>query len=770
MKFITPMYKNAAIFALASCAAIISASAQTTPYAGDVYWTQQKNDDTSGDPSKWGISINNDTLYSPGDGTSVGEAFKEGEIDWANSNIFIDARFTGTDSNGVNHVIGINPNHLGADKTFTVKNFTIANNWDQSVQSNKHSYWWDGNDPADNVTLKIKENFNIYSAINGGSKNIHLDVPTINIDVSEKKPSNPEENRGERNVNLNGLLSLKADTINVLNVGSASFEAYKELNVDTVNISGGSIVTFSNGENATIREINVSKLSDNLYFNGTKGLRIDTLNMYTEDQTNSKIHGFRLDGASDAVINNVNVTGMSSDFAANNSTNITFGDIHLTDSHWLVFQGSTNVTTGSIYLTRTNGFTGVDSSIHVKGDFIVVTKDLEKFSINSWTMKEEGFVVDGEFSVSGTGSSEMNFDGAKKFIVGGNVSFNKQMEMRDDVYAQIGGNLTLSNGAIFKYATFRNKDGTRGTSADNVGMLVGGKMNVVRDATMNIEFYKQSYSNNVDNYHMAVGGIETNSSTLFVNLDYYTVDSNKTPTTGDFSHTFILNNAKGVDTRAYMSITNGQNQTLDTTTMQLHFIMNGAGKQQLIVDSASLWKGSVTVNNGTIQLFNSDYYESAMRTRVDVVVGNKGTFGTIRSDRPMEDSDRSSINNLSTLDGATLLYSGADYALIVRGAISIEGMLTFEYTEAAVEDMLIENFLEWTAVFDAQNIAALADAFNTGRMQIKDINGTLYDVKSIITSNQTLDLIVGGIVPEPATVAAILGAIALAFAAYRRRK
>ena len=355
MKFITPMYKNAAIFALVSCAAIISASAQTTPpYAGDVYWTQQKNDDTSGDTKKWGISINNDTLYSPGDGTSVGEAFKEGEIDWANSNIFIDARFTGTDSNGVNHVSGINPDHLGDDKTFTVKNFTIADNWDESLQSNKHSYWWDGNNADDNVTLKIKENFNIYSAINGGGKNIHLDVPTINIDISEKMPSNPEKNRGYSNVNLEWLLSL---------------------NADTVNINDANYVNFSNGKNLNIKEINVSKLGDQLYFNGTKGLRIDTLNMYTEDQTNSKIHGFRLDGASDAVINNVNVTGMSSDFAANNSTDITFGDIHLTDSHWLVFQGSTNVTTGSIYLTRTNGFTGVETEFdYMTGKLKIVSE------------------------------------------------------------------------------------------------------------------------------------------------------------------------------------------------------------------------------------------------------------------------------------------------------------------------------------------------------------------------------------------------------------
>ncbi len=755
MKFITPMYKNAAIFALVSCAAIISASAQTTPpYAGDVYWTQQKNDDTSGDTKKWGISINNDTLYSPGDGTSVGEAFKEGEIDWANSNIFIDARFTGTDSNGVNHVSGINPDHLGDDKTFTVKNFTIADNWDQSVQSNKHSYWWDGNNADDNVTLKIKENFNIYSAINGGGKNIHLDVPTINIDISEKMPSNPEKNRGERNVNLEWLLSL---------------------NADTVNINDANYVNFSNGKNLNIKEINVSKLGDQLYFNGTKGLRIDTLNMYTEDQTNSKIHGFHLDGASDAVINNVNVTGMSSDFAANNSTDITFGDIHLTDSHWLVFQGSTNVTTGSIYLTRTNGFTGVDSSIHVKGDFIIEAKDFGEFSANSWNMKEEGFTVDGNLSsITGTGFINLNFDGAKRFIIGKNLSTNRQLELREDVYAHIGGDLNLSSGALLKYATWRNKDGTRGTSADNVGMLVDGMFNVVGGADMRIEFYKQSYSNNnnIENYHMAVGGIETNDQTLNIELNYYyddpknpTPHPDKTPTTGDFSHTFVLNNAKDVDAMAYLSISNGEGQTIDNTTMQLHFIMNGPGKQQLLVDQNSIWKGTITVNNGTLLLYNCEF-NSAERTKVDVTVGH-GKFGATRS---ISEPDRSAINDLNTLDGATLLYSEENFALIVNGEINIEGLLTFEIAEVAFEDKIIENFLEWTSVFDAQNMAALTDAFNDGRMQIRDINGTLYAVKGIQTDNQMLDLIVGAVIPEPATVAAVLGGLALAFAAYRRRK
>ena len=749
MKFITPMYKNAAIFALVSCAAIISASAQTTPYAGDVYWTQQKNDDTSGDTKKWGISINNDTLYSPGDGTSVGEAFKEGEIDWANSNIFIDARFTGTDSNGVNHVIGINPDHLGDDKTFTVKNFTIANNWDQSISSNKHSYWWDGNNADDNVTLKIKENFNIYSAINGGGKNIHLDVPTINIDISEKMPSNPEKNRGERNVNLEWLLSL---------------------NADTVNINDANCVNFSNGKNLNIKEINVSKLGDQLYFNGTKGLRIDTLNMYTEDQTNSKIHGFHLDGASDAVINNVNVTGMSSDFAANNSTDITFGDIHLTDSHWLVFQGSTNVTTGSIYLTRTNGFTGLDSSIHVKGDFIIEGKDLQEFSANSWNMKEEGFTVDGNFSITGTGFVNLNFDGSKRFIIGKNLSTNRQLELREDVYAHIGGDLNLSSGALLKYATWRNKDGTRGTSADNVGMLIGGMLNVEAGANMSVEFYRPSYSGNVNDYHMAAKGIETNGSTFTIDMTYYTADGNKTPTGGNFSHTFVLNTDNSVNARAYLSIKNHGKSTLDDPNLRLNFILNGGGKQQLIVDSKSAWVGGITVNNGTLQLFNSEYNEGTARTKVDVTVGQNGKFGTIRSDMYDESEDRSCINDLSTLDGATLLYSSSDFALIVQGAISIEGLLTFEIAEVAFEKKIIENFLEWTSVFDAQNMAALTDAFNDGRMQIRDINGTLYAVKEIQTDNQMLDLIVGAVIPEPATVAAVLGGLALAFAAYRRRK
>ena len=75
-----------------------------------------------------------------------------------------------------------------------------------------------------------------------------------------------------------------------------------------------------------------------------------------------------------------------------------------------------------------------------------------------------------------------------------------------------------------------------------------------------------------------------------------------------------------------------------------------------------------------------------------------------------------------------------------------------------------------TSVFDDQNMAALTDAFNDGRMQIRDINGTLYAVKGIQTDNQMLDLIVGAVIPEPATVAAVLGGLALAFAAYRRRK
>ena len=725
MKSITPLYKRAAVFAIISGAAAMPAFAQTEegPYAGDVYWTQQKNNDSSGDTSNWGISINNETNYSPGDGSAVGEAFKEGEIDWENSNVFIDARFTGSDANGVNHVSNINPNHLGEDKTFTVKNFTIADNWDRSISDNKHSYWWDGNNSADDVTFKIKDSFNIYSAINGGGKNIHLDTTTINIDVSEKRPSDPTQDRGERNVNLHELLSLKADTVNVSNANTVNFSGSKTIDIGTMNVTGGALINLENAKNVNIGTLNVS-----------------------------------------------NLTG---DFRLGGSDSITLGSVTLTNGNWLAIQDSSVVVNGDLTLDRMVGFNGERSSLHVKGDFNVVAQDLQTFSSNSWLMKEEGFIVDGNFASSyngiDPGSVVLNFDGSKRFIIGKNLSSTNQLELREDVYAQIGENLTISNGATFKYATWRNKDGTRGTTADNVGMLVKGMLEI-DNAAMEVNFYNSAYSTGVDNYHMGVGGINTSGSNLFTVHLKYSTDSGKIPTGKEnFSHTFVLNNAKDVSASAYLDIISGDKSAAADTNMSLHFIMNGPGKQQILTTAASVWKGSITVNNGTLQLFNNNYLAD-QRKQVDVTIGGNGTFGAIKNEDSDGSEDRSCVTNLFTLDGATLLYSGDDFALIVNEKINIEGTLTFEYTAAASEGDTLENFLEWTAAYDADNVKMLTDAFNDGRMQIRDINGTLYAVKNIYTNDYMLDLVVGGIIPEPATVAAVLGAFALAFAAYRRRK
>lgn len=48
---------------------------------------------------------------------------------------------------------------------------------------------------------------------------------------------------------------------------------------------------------------------------------------------------------------------------------------------------------------------------------------------------------------------------------------------------------------------------------------------------------------------------------------------------------------------------------------------------------------------------------------------------------------------------------------------------------------------------------------------MSDADGNMYDV--VLDGNK---ITAGNVIPEPSTYAAILGAVALAFAAYRRRK
>lgn len=55
-------------------------------------------------------------------------------------------------------------------------------------------------------------------------------------------------------------------------------------------------------------------------------------------------------------------------------------------------------------------------------------------------------------------------------------------------------------------------------------------------------------------------------------------------------------------------------------------------------------------------------------------------------------------------------------------------------------------------------------------LTVKDSSGQEWSLASKDFSDNTLSFVVGSQVPEPATYAAIFGTLALAFAAYRRRK
>ena len=189
--------------------------------------------------------------------------------------------------------------------------------------------------------------------------------------------------------------------------------------------------------------------------------------------------------------------------------------------------------------------------------------------------------------------------------------------------------------------------------------------------------------------------------------------------------------------------------------------MEGSGEQRLDVTkfSAFKWEASDGVS--------ADY------------IGKSGLIATVSNGRLIINETSQQHCSLTMSGGLFKTESGISFidGNFTGGGISVgnnSGKISFERVAKNSADQIVLDFTELTQVGD-YNIISVSDVGGSSGFEWSRNDFVIKNLKegllaSLAWKDGTFTASITSAVPEPATVAAILGVFALAFAAYRRRR
>lgn len=299
---------------------------------------------------------------------------------------------------------------------------------------------------------------------------------------------------------------------------------------------------------------------------------------------------------------------------------------------------------------------------------------------------------------------------------------------------------------------------------------------------------------------------------LSADIGRVTLNAASSPThTWDFNQEFLINNSTNVNSVVRMNGLDGQGRIRNelsnagnsgstkivfsnssdakfkgvicddwgTKTNRIGIVMDGSAKQTLILtgtDQGTVWtrddKSQVgtTIKNGTLAISTRTDSGSTQLAKIQLDGGKLAVAESVNGGK----------GSLSTTG---INWNGGKIALELNNAnlsaaniVSESGILQGE-AEKFVFELDLSAF-EADKVFNGDEFQLISSSSGDFGYKDKYDATFIYNGKGLGNSlayeffvlNNTLGVKLTGTVPEPATVAAILGAAALAFAAYRRRK
>ena len=390
------------------------------------------------------------------------------------------------------------------------------------------------------------------------------------------------------------------------------------------------------------------------------------------------------------------------------------------------------------------------------------------------------------------GSPILTKDTTIKSLTIGTIKNHWLMFKANDRNFTINGDLNYNSGT-FSYIELSSKStlkigGTLNMNGTWNQLILGGLYGGAKEMTINkIVFHTDNsnlymgLNNSEAGYHSNVlNGADFGATSAKLNLGYYSgksanqffafngisgTNAAATITTSSANEkgldgtesTLVFTNDKdaafnGIVTNTVKTIKVKENNVentydIDTT---LNVVMDGSKKQ--ILSGANDFKGTITVKGGTLVLNTASGAKHGILTMTD------GAFGAYGN---------TNVEAISYQGGS--FYANADaiangYSITTDGAFTKatekQVYLDFDGLDASAYDGT------YSLITAASFIDATGNALTAADFAAKNLlNGSA----NFVIDGNTLKVSFAA-VPEPATIAAILGAVALAFAAYRRRK
>lgn len=220
-------------------------------------------------------------------------------------------------------------------------------------------------------------------------------------------------------------------------------------------------------------------------------------------------------------------------------------------------------------------------------------------------------------------------------------------------------------------------------------------------------------------------------------------------------------------------------QSTLTVDGETDFTLGNATDNPIVVSGG----GVITVNKGTqtsASITSNGYFH--LNTNTTLVL-NRSLVNASNVAMRLGNNSKLILNEKSTLDTVFTLVSGAKATLGVGADLTLKGfdfaaagsVLTLDFANGAVLEVSeLQNFTENGGtikiagdIVNRFKLAATDEQKSDWENRIFDANGNKVSWTKI---SEGLWFVNSSAVPEPATVAAIFGAVALGFAAWRRRR
>ena len=649
----------------------------------------------------------------------------------------------------------------GINADWTINSLTMQ----KGSGGHNYIYWqneYESIEYGQGKTLTIKEDFNIYcGSHHAGYKWFNLVARNINIDLAADATAG---------VWFVGLGSLTIGSEDDMEGGNFTIANGKNDQIDfgsnrsTVkiygSISANNVGRFSmSGAKDFYLRKDLSISNDTRGSGDSYNFYINNIGVTNTDGVYSVTGGVYIGG--NVTLNNINKA------VWNDSASVYIGgDVRATNMEWFDMAGI-GMNTGGI-------------GVEVAGDMI-----LENDGIN--LTDTVGFKVGKNLTVNRFTGERTGL--LQKTTYNGNVEIGENVKvigeyfrLRNSTHLKVGGDFDAgaSNTALSMYY---GADGQVAT-LENVGVDIAGQIKM--SGKLGTEFYSTTATGD---------GLPAPSSDLFVKAGgidgsgtiYLT--SERGSATENYSVTYILDCAKdasfsGLVTQ-YISGSEGSSPTLandsDWERMQLNIIKKGVGTQTIIAKGYdSLWRGTVTVNEGRLKLFTSD----SGRVKVDLVLMS-GTSLEVAYENPgVHDPSADSMGYIraGTIDISGDAQIWFDVSAHPDGGYEADWIEADEVTGSGVATLVIDldsNYFSAGQILDEfeMRIFQIADnSYDWAQALVKimyggaDITYKFSKHVARFKDDNGVYVILTGVVPEPAAVAAILGAIAIGFAMLRRRR